>query len=286
MAIKFFLIYIGSFLVCSIAFISIAKKFTEGLSIGGKKPVISGGLTSLGVSAVAWLSTYITDHLFTVFWFLAAIFLMFGLVHILYFQKKYFTSNPVNKEKALIGELLFCFSLIFFMIVIFSALQYFIKGEKSFLFYPMLMSGIAFFIPMLVKSTFEAAYKIPAPVFSIWQYPVDHTIELPPEVPNEKILVIAFEILKKKEDAVKTNFRAKTPDTMTLGDLYYHFINDYNEFQSETTIEFMENKKIPEKWWFRLKKKWYEFEMILDPDLTIRDNNIKENSIIICERIN
>ena len=71
---------------------------------------------------------------------------------------------------------------------------------------------------------------------------------------------------------------------MTLGNLYYHFINDYNDQQSETTIQYAD-KETAHEWWFRLKTKWYQFEEVLDPNLTFVENKIKENSIIICERI-
>jgi hypothetical protein len=97
--------------------------------------------------------------------------------------------------------------------------------------------------------------------------------------------VIAFEICKKETDKAPSNFRAKGPDTMKLGDLYYHFINDYNEFQSETPIQFADSDHSPYGWGFRVKPKWYQLQRILDPELTIRENRIIENTVIICERI-
>ncbi|MEO6843523.1 MAG: TssN family type VI secretion system protein, partial [Ginsengibacter sp.] len=169
-------------------------------------------------------------------------------------------------------------------IVVFSSLQYFINNDKSFLFYPMLMSMLAFFIPLATLHTFNAAYSIPSAEFAVWQYPVNNPIELPDESPGEKILVIAFEISKKKGDRIKTNFRAKGPETMKLCDLYYHFINDYNDSQSETPIVYAENDNSTYEWWFRRKKKWYQKNHIFDPELTIRENKIKENTVIICER--
>lgn len=121
-------------------------------------------------------------------------------------------------------------------------------------------------------------------MFATWYYPVT-PIELPDEKANEKILVIAFEIAKTPADKLKTNFRAKGPDSMLLGELYYHFLNDYNDIQSETPIEYVDAENNPQEWWFRVKPKWYQGQRILDPQLSIRDNQIRENSIIICERI-
>ena len=148
----------------------------------------------------------------------------------------------------------------------------------------MLTSMLAFFVPVSLYYTFEAAYNIPDPVFASWVYPVNEQIELPDERPDEKLLVIAFAIAKKASAPEnKTNFRAKAPETMKLGDLYYHFINDYNELHSETTIEF-EDDHDSHEWWFRIKPRWYQANRILDPTLTIRENKIRENSVIICER--
>lgn len=284
MALKFFLIFIGGFLTSSIVLIAIVKQFAEGFSAGGKKPLAAGGLSSMFISVLAYLSVSITHHLFTVFWFFTGIFLIFGIVHIVFFEKKYFYSDNGNKNKVLFAEFLFCLALLFFTIVVFSSLQYFINNGKSFLFYPMLMSMLAFFVPLAILHTFNAAYTIPSAEFPLWQYPLHDAIELPDEKPGEKILVIAFEISKRKADPIKTNFRAKGPETMKLCDLYYHFINDYNDLQSETPIVYAENDYTTYEWWFRRKKKWYQTNHIFDPELTIRENKIKENTVIICER--
>jgi len=284
MVIKFFLIYIGVFLGGSIAFVLLAKNFAQGLAVNAKKPVIQGSLSAVGASILAYLSTLFSDHLFLVFWGFAAIFLVFGIIHVSYFHRKYFYANSQDKSKVALGEIMFMLAFLFFIIVVFSSLQYFLKN-KDFLFLPMLMSMLAFFIPLAVYYTFEAAYKIPAGRYPYWQYPLAHPIELPDEKPNEKLVVIAFMICKKTSDNSKTNFRAKGPETMKLGDLYYHFINDYNEFQSETPIQYADNGMVSHEWAFRMKPKWYQPNRILDPELTVRENRINENSIIICERM-
>lgn len=284
MLIKFFWIYIGSFFACSVALIFMVKNYADSFASKSKKPVLWGGLSSAGISGGAYLATYITDHLFTIFWVLAFIYLLFGFIHVIFFHKRYFASNNNNRNRVIIGEILFAMSLILFTVVIFSALQYFLK-DRDFMFFPMLISMLSFFVPIVLLYTFEAAYKIPLPVFATWHYPVTVPIELPDEKINEKLLVIAFEISKNSKNNLKTNFRAKGPEAMLLGDLYYHFLNDYNDVQSETPIEFTDKEGNPFEWWFRIKPKWYKSQQILDPQLSIKDNHVKENSVIICERI-
>ena len=271
-------------LTCSIGLAAVVKQFAEGFASQGRKPYIYGAVSSLVASAAVWGSTYISDYLFSVYWVIAAIYLLFGIIHQAMVSKKYFYTSGQNKSKVLLAEIIFGIAMILFTIVAFSALQYFLK-DKSFLFYPMMMSAFAFFIPVLFVHTFDAAYNIPEAVFKTWQYPLFSPINVPDEDPREKIVVMGFSIAKKNTDSRKTFFRAKAPESMRLGELLYHFINDYNDEQSENVIEFADKDHEPFTWWFRIKPKWYQFQRILDPDISMRENKIKENSVIICERL-
>ena len=114
MVIKFFLIYIGVFFACSIAMVMVVKSFAQGFAVNAKKPVLQGGLSALGASGLAYLATLFTAHLFTIFWILVSIFLLFGIIHIAYFHKKYFYTNNKNSGKVIIAEVLFIFALLFF----------------------------------------------------------------------------------------------------------------------------------------------------------------------------
>jgi len=284
MAIKYFWIYIGSFFAGAFVLFASVQKFAKAFAGKGLKPVLYGILAATVFGGLSFLSTLAPFNEYIIFWLAALVFLAFGIFHILVFHEKYFYPEPHNPNGAVIGELLFSFALLFFCVVVFSALIYFVIGNKSYPFYPMLTSMLAFFVPVSLFYTFQAAYRIPNPVFASWIYPIHEQIELPDERPNEKLVVIAFEIAKKASSELKTNFRAKGPETMKLGDLYYHFINDYNELHSETTIDYADEQHESYEWWFRIKPRWYQPNRILDPELTVRENKIKENSVIICER--
>lgn len=107
----------------------------------------------------------------------------------------------------------------------------------------------------------------------------------PDEREGDRLLVIGFEIAKKNTDGKKTYFRARAPEGIGLGELFYHFINDYNELHSETPIQYINHQNEPYEWWFRIKPKWYNGQRILHPNQTMTTNAIRENSVIICERI-
>lgn len=284
MALKYFLVYIGVFLGGAVTLLMLAKSFAPGIAVNAKKPVLQGGLAAVITSGITYLTTLFTNHLFSVFWIFAGVFLLFGIVHMWLFHRKYFLPDETRAAKVTTGEIMFMLGLLFFVIVFFSSLMYFLK-DKNFLFFPMAMSMLAFFIPLSVYHTFNAAFNIPESRFPVWEYPLNNPIDLPEEVPNEKILVVAFVVAKNATDKTMNNFRAKGPETMRLGDFFYHFINDYNEVQSETPIRYTENEYAPYTWAFRIRPRWYQRHRILNPEFTLRENNIRENSIIICERI-
>ncbi|CAN5750980.1 hypothetical protein BH10BAC3_BH10BAC3_36420 [soil metagenome] len=285
MGLKLFFTYIGSLLAISIALTILVKKLASGYASQGKAPIFYGTFSSIIASLIAFLAIFVSENLFTVFWIFAAIFMLFGIIHLKMVQKKYFTAaSKENKVKVFAGELFFALSIVLFTIVVFSSLQYFVTRDKDFIFYPMMLSTLAFFIPTLFFHTFEAAFDIPAAEYFTWEYPVNSPIDLPEDDPSEKLLVIGFEIAKKLSGK-KTYFRAKAPENIKLGELFYHFINDYNDLQSETPIEYADQTNMAFEWWFRLKPKWYQSNKILNPNISFRNNGIKENSVIICERI-
>jgi hypothetical protein len=287
MAIKFFWMYVGGLFALSVVLLVLVKQFAGAFQSSGKKPVVYGTFSSVVASIAAYLSTLITDHLFTVFWIFSGIFLLFGILHMMIVHRKYFSTHAdENRTKIFLAEVFFALSVIFFTIVVFSSLQYFIKDKGSnFLFYPMMMSTLTFFVPMLVSYTFEAAYSIPSPAYSTWYYPINSAIELPPDNPREKLLIIGFELSKKATDLKRTFFRAKAPEGIELGELFYHFINDYNELHPDTPIEYIGDEYEPSEWLFKMKRHWYQSQIILDPTLSMRDNSIVENTVIICERV-
>jgi len=283
MALKTFILYFAPFLAGSFVLFALVKQFAANFANKGSKPFWYGVIASSLSSGVAFLATYITGHLFTIFWILSAVFLVFGIVHVALTHRRYFNHPREPRNKQLVAELIFSLSIIAFSVAAFAALQYFLK-DKSFLFYPLLMSLLFFFVPMLVYHTFKAAYQIAQPVYTTWQYPLGVPIELPDEKENERLYVIGFQIAKKSADRELTYFRAKAPAEMVLGELFYHFINDYNEVQSETPIEYIVTDEQAHTWYFRTKPKWYTFSAILDPYKTVDQNRIRENTVIICER--
>jgi len=282
MALKYFLMYAGIFLGSSMLIWPLIKQVSSSFANHGRKPLLINLVSSVVVSGAAFGATYFTNNLFYTYWILTAIFLLFGTIFVFLIYKRFFKARRDNKYKQFFAGILYGVSVILLCVAIFSSLQYFLK-DKNFMFFPILLCMLFFFVPVLLLQTFDAAMDIPLPAYTTWQYPVK-TIELPDEKENEHLYVIGFEIPKKKSDGKKTYFRAKAPENMLLGDLFYHFINDYNDLYSETPIEYL-NDNIAQNWVFRTKPRWNRFSKILNPSLPVNENRIRENTVIICERV-
>lgn len=285
MATPYFLVFIGSALGCSIALAVVVKKIAEGFAVSGKRPFVYGTASALLSSLVAYLATLVLDNPFETFWVLGGVFLLFGIVNILFVHNRYFYTHKNNGNKVLLAEIVFGLAVILFTVAVFSSLQYFLKKEQDFLFYPLLTSMLLFFVPLLFYHTFQAAFNIPPSYFPTWQYPLHQPIELPDDDSREKKLVIGFELAKRVADSRKTYFRAIGPETMKLGDLFYHFMNEYNYEHADTAIDYTDGAHEPQEWWFLRKPRWYQSNRIYNPELSIRENGIVENTIVVCERI-
>jgi hypothetical protein len=279
-----FLMYAGGSLALAIAMVAITKSYVPSVAQGKKKPILLSLLSALVMAGLMCLTTYLFKELFTIFWIFVAIFILGGIGYRALVHDKYFRSTTDNYYKILSGEILFSLGTLLFSIAFFAALEYFVIKNTSFLFYPVLMSGLTFFLPLLLMNTFAAGWAIPEPEFSRWMYP-KAPIKFQKLKPNERELLIAFELSKTDADRMKTNFRARGPESMLLGDLFYHFLNDYNEDNEEVSIEVSNGTNTSHEWWFRRKAKWYQRQRVLDPQVDLFKNLIKENTIVICERI-
>ena len=283
MANQVFFGFIGSLLVCSVILAVVVKNLAEGVAVSGKKLFVYGSVSAILASIVAYFASFISEHAFEIYWFFGGIFFLFGILHLVFLHDRFFYAHKHNNIKVLVAELLFGLSFILFTIVVFSALKFFFK-EKDFLFFPIVMSSLLFLVPLLVFHSFQAAYDIPAASFPTWQYPLHQLQESADIDDGSRIIIIGFEVAQRAVDNKKVYFRVRAPETWQLSTLFYHFINEYNNPENKTTIEYMGTDHEPYQWWFYKKGKWYQMQQILNPEFTIRESGIVENTVIICER--
>lgn len=147
-------------------------------------------------------------------------------------------------------------------------------------------SALFFVLPYFIYQTYHRAVSIPPKIFKEWHYPVHGKEPALDDRQLKNLLVISFEFQKQVSDRYFTNFRAKAPADMEFGQLFYYFINDYNDRHVDSTIRFSNQLGDLHGWIFYRKPKWYHLSTrYIDTEKTIFINNIRENDIIICNRV-
>ncbi len=143
---------------------------------------------------------------------------------------------------------------------------------------------IPFVIPYVFAWVYQYYLSIPVAEYKKWYYPMGKPMPDLDLIDLSKILVIQFEFTKKLTDAAPTNFKAKAPVQMTLGELFLIFLNDYNEQNAASNIQFMDEKNTSLGWHFYRKKGMFSSRHYFDPDLNFGQNSIADNLIITAER--
>lgn len=253
---------------------------------GSVKPFIKPCLIYLLLYALAFavMGLFIALHLFSsytqYFIFFQVLFIALGILHV-YTLFKYI--KWIN-ERTFWAELIFtivvasagglCFMMVY---------RYFSRDEMDI---TMLTAAIGFIVPLFVYYTYKRAIAIPFKILKQWMYPIQAQRAEPDQKKLKNLLVISFEFLKKENDKHYTNFRAKAPADMDFGELFYYFINDYNERHPHAPISYQNGTGASSGWIFFKKPKWYSlFTKYIDAERTIFTNHIRENDIIMCIRV-
>jgi hypothetical protein len=199
-----------------------------------------------------------------------------GILHV-WLQEKYFPEGS-----GIWGNILFTLALFFFGNVIFLLLyKFFISTPFQLVF---LSPGLCFLVPMITVIAFDKFTDIPVSLFKLWNFPQPGSLSDPTDSEMADPLIINFEIRKRTDDNL-TVFKAKAPKGLQLGRLFYYFIMDYNSRYPDNPVVLSESEGSYFKWSFFMTGSVFSGKTYPDPDLTISDNKIKENSSITCERI-
>lgn len=150
--------------------------------------------------------------------------------------------------------------------------------------WPFVTSLLPFVIPFLVWQAYQYYGQIPLATYRKWYYPVNGDMPDVDLLDLSKILVVQFEFLKKPDDTNITNFKAKAPVAMPLGDLFLVFINDYNERTPASPIQYADVTGRPSGWVFTKKTAWWQRAVYLDPALDFNQNQLADNATIMAVR--
>lgn len=283
MTLKFFIVFISSFFASSVIIMVLLKKLNPNFGNLGSKTWWTNILFSIGGALVSFLTTMLSNNYVTTYIVLSVTALLLGVLLVYLTHRKFFKPHAHNRIQQSISEVMYTISVLNLMVIGLVAGLYYFVSDK-FLFFPMLCSLLCFLVPLLLYQAYLNLIAIPNPIYEYWEYPMLNPIELDDDDDSAAVLVLGFK-LKKKEVEAESLFRTKAPVDMVLGDLLYHFINEYNEAQSETPIAYVNENLQADKWYFRSARKGWRAGRVLNPSFSIQENKLKEDDIIICDRI-
>lgn len=203
-----------------------------------------------------------------------------GILHVVFASlvMPWYKDQPFSTQLFFIIGILFL--AFFFSNLSLSDLQ---KNHLPLVWY---LSLFWFLIPVLLNKTIDELLKVPPKIYKQWYYPIGLNIEDPSDEELENPVIISF-IFKKNENRNElTTFRAKAPVGMEVGRLFYYFINDYNGRHPEGEISFTNDNHEPCGWVFKkIRIKFLGLKEVIDPEISVRNNRIKENDLLYCQRI-
>ena len=205
---------------------------------------------------------------------------VFGFLHFYLFNKW----NLYNEENKFSSTLLFTILLLVLGLITFSLSFYFLSKKSAYITV-MPITCLAFMVALWVNRTFDLALNIPPYDYKKWFFPAKPIVLDFDTIDTSNIAIITYVFSKKHNDPEISNFQTKAPYELKLGDLFYGFLQEWNHRNPQSTIEYVDDAKLPFGWLFYIKEAWYKPKRYLDPDKTIKDNNIKVNQIIITQRI-
>ncbi|QRR03019.1 TssN family type VI secretion system protein [Dyadobacter sandarakinus] len=143
---------------------------------------------------------------------------------------------------------------------------------------------VGFLFPVFIARVYQSYLEIPVKSYKKWYYPMGKALPDMDLLDLSRVLVIQFEFTKKAQEPVFTNFRAKAPHAMRFGELFFIFLNDYNDRNPGSPIGYLAPDGTPYGWLFYRKAPWYRRRQYMDPDLTFQDNGIVDNETIVAVR--
>lgn len=247
---------------------SVGKQLRNRTFLYGLVTIILLAATGL----LGWTNITLTGN----YYYLAqALALGLGILHVI-LMYKFLPLNPDSFGKGF-G---ITFLLMLLAAIALAILYYYLRLNYAFITFL-----FPFIIPYLCWHTYRAFTEIPPASYKVWHYPVNEKMPDLDMIDLSRIEVVQFVFNKKQQDLTQVNFTSKAPLDMSLGQLFFIFINDYNEKNAQSTIEFLNAQQQPYGWLFYRKKKWLNGRYYFDPNLTFRENIIRPNEFIYAQRI-
>ena len=242
----------------------------------GKRPFLYAFILAILIGLTGLLQRVDPGSADTYYYFAQALVLVLGIFHILLFYR---FVPQINTGDFWIG--LGITILIMFAGALAAAITYhYLILDFRFLTYV-----LPFIVPYICWQVFIVFFQIPPAGYKTWYYPVNEEMPDLDMIDLSQIEVVQFVFSKNPQDATQTNFTAKAPLNMTLGQLFFIFINDYNDKNEQHPIQYLKSPNEPYGWLFYRRKKWFNRKHFLDSDLSFLNNGIQPNEFIYAARV-
>ena len=144
---------------------------------------------------------------------------------------------------------------------------------------------LIFFLPTIFYWTYISFINIPFEIYKVWEYPRNSQEISFDGLDFNRLMVLELEFSKRPEAEDRLRVKAKAPGNIKLGDWFRKFIDDYNYKFPNSTIEYIRPDGSMHSWVFYYKRSFFHRRRLLDPDLTILENQIKEHIKITSKRV-
>jgi hypothetical protein len=195
-----------------------------------------------------------------------------GILHI-YFLKKRLLLNSEFSFKNL-GVTLQLFGFVFIVLFI----LYFLLAKNMLLM--SLYSSCAFLLPSIIFHSWLIFENFPEKQYKVW-----NNFE---NVSNTGVTIylnsisVNIKFTRKYFDINEEVFAATLPMHQPFGKLFNRFLVNLNE---EEPVEFLDEKQTFYGWIFFAESIGGYGKRYIDPDLSLEENKIKENSTIVAKRV-
>ena len=241
----------------------------------GKKPFLYALFAAILIGFIGLLQWADVNEADIYYYFAQGLVFIAGIGHV-YLLHRFIPVNPADFWKGFLVTLLIMLA----GAVAAAVAYYFVRLDYRFLTYI-----LAFIIPYVCWQVYQFFFQIPGRVYKTWYYPLNEEMPDLDMIDLSQIEVVQFVFSKKTQDPAQTSFTSKAPLNMTLGQLFFIFINDYNDKNAQHHIEYLKSAQEPFGWQFYRKTKWFNRKRFFDADLSFRDNLIQPNELIYAERV-
>ncbi len=205
-----------------------------------------------------------------------------GYISMMVWNKKFINSNPDYSKLDWLGVLFHVVVLLLSFIGFYFVFYYF-NNKLVIDYYPLAI--LPYILPFFIAIAYKAYIAIPTEIHKLWFYPVYSNGIDTSGVDPDKALMLEFEYtLNNQSGAMNTKINA--PVDMKFGDWFQAYIDYHNEKYTDKQIEYVSEDGTPQAWSFYEKPSVLGTPKYIDADLTILENKLSENKLIIAQRIN